>query len=88
MQLVPSQEMNMTMTMTQEEELQSTKQCGLSAGRGGSPGEDQAEQRADENENLVEHGRVGPLDHPVDVILPRPAYKERFSLHVMLIDEL
>ena len=35
-----------------------------------SPSEDQAEQGADENEDLVEHGRVGPLDCSVDVILP------------------
>ena len=35
-----------------------------------SPSEDQAEQGADENEDLVEHGWVGPLDCSVDVILP------------------
>lgn len=35
-----------------------------------SPSEDQAEQGADQNEDLVEHGRVGPLDGSVDVILP------------------
>lgn len=34
-----------------------------------SPGEDEAEQGADENEDLVEHGRVRPLDCSVDVIL-------------------
>lgn len=38
--------------------------------KSGSPSKDQAEQGADQNEHLVEHGRVGPLDGPVDVILP------------------
>lgn len=35
-----------------------------------SPCEDQAEQGADQNEDLVEHGWVCPLDRSVDVILP------------------
>lgn len=35
-----------------------------------SPSEDQAEQGADQNEDLVEHGWVGPLDRSVDIILP------------------
>lgn len=33
------------------------------------PGEDQTHQGADEDEHLVEHGRVGPLDGTVEVIL-------------------
>lgn len=34
------------------------------------PSEDQTQQRADEDEHLVEHGRVGPLDGAVEVVLP------------------
>lgn len=34
------------------------------------PGKDQTQQRADEDEHLVEHGRVGPLDGAVEVVLP------------------
>lgn len=34
-----------------------------------SPGEDEAEQGADENEHLVEHGRVCSLNRSVQVIL-------------------
>lgn len=34
------------------------------------PCEDQAQQCADQNEDLVEHGWVGPLDCSVDIILP------------------
>lgn len=36
-----------------------------------SPGEDQTEQGADEDEHLVEHGRVGTLDGTVKIILWR-----------------
>ena len=36
-----------------------------------SPGEHQTQQGADEDEHLVEHGRVRPLDGPVQVILRR-----------------
>lgn len=34
-----------------------------------SPGENKTQQCADKNEDLVEHGRMGPLDGPVEVIL-------------------
>lgn len=34
-----------------------------------SPSENQTQQGADENEHLVEHSRMGPLDGPVEVIL-------------------
>ena len=34
-----------------------------------SPSEHQAEQGADENKDLVEHGWVGPLDGSVHIIL-------------------
>lgn len=34
-----------------------------------SPGENETQQGADENEHLVEHSRMGPLDGPVEVIL-------------------
>lgn len=39
--------------------------------RGGvhPPGEHQTQQGADEDEHLVEHGRVGPLDGTMEVIL-------------------
>lgn len=33
------------------------------------PGEHQTQQGADEDEHLVEHGRVGPLDGTMEVIL-------------------
>lgn len=36
----------------------------------GSPSEDEAEQGADQNEDLVKHGRVGPLDRSMDIVLP------------------
>lgn len=34
-----------------------------------SPSENQTQQGADEDEHLVEHGRVGPLDGTVEIIL-------------------
>lgn len=34
------------------------------------PGKNQTQQRADEDEDLIEHGRVGPLDGAVEVVLP------------------
>lgn len=42
------------------------------SGRSGGvhpPGEHQTQQGADEDEHLVEHGRVGPLDGAMEVIL-------------------
>lgn len=39
------------------------------------PGKDQTEQRADEDEHLVEHGRVGPLDGTVEVVLPAQGWR-------------
>lgn len=39
-----------------------------------SPGEDEAEQGADENEDLVEHGRVRPLNCSVDIVLHQNDY--------------
>lgn len=34
-----------------------------------SPCENQTQQGADEDEHLIEHGRVGPLDGTVEIIL-------------------
>lgn len=36
-----------------------------------SPSENQTEQGADEDEDLVEHGGVGPLDGTMEVILDK-----------------
>lgn len=43
--------------------------------RGYPPRKHEADQRADEYHHLVKHGRVGPLDRPVEIILQRDAHR-------------
>lgn len=49
-----------------------------------SPSEHQTQQGADEDEHLVEHGRVGPLDGSMEIILDRrrEMHTGRFDCHI------